>query len=120
MTSRFSGSENSRATPCMSCNRGPVSSYFRQVRPKVGEDGSDYPSDISRGGRRGVAPPERQFHAASIADGRTGEGEKLSRNIIGRMVTTGRPGHASACSLSRAAAADGSGWCSGRLSSGTC
>src|SRR6202040_2166278 len=28
-------------------------------------------------------------------------GEKLSRNIVGRMVTTGRPDHASACSLSQ-------------------
>ena len=72
-----------------------------QVRPRVGEDGSDYPSDISRGNRRGLAPPERQFDAASVADGRTGEGKKLSRNIVGRTVTTGRPDHASACSLSQ-------------------
>jgi len=50
--------------------------YLAQVRPRVGEDGSDYPSDISRGNRRGLAPPERQFNAASLADGRTGEGEK--------------------------------------------
>jgi hypothetical protein len=39
------------------------------VRPGVGEDGSDYPSDIGRGNRRGLAPPERQFDAASVADG---------------------------------------------------
>src|SRR6267142_767211 len=44
--------------------------------PRVGEDGSDYPSDISRGNRRGLAPPERQFDAASVADGRTGEREE--------------------------------------------
>src|SRR5437016_9121636 len=31
--SRFSASENSRATPCMSCDRGPVSSY---IRPRCG------------------------------------------------------------------------------------
>ena len=47
-----------------------------QVRPRVGEDGSDYPSDISRGYRRGLAPPERQFDTAWVADARTGEGEE--------------------------------------------
>jgi hypothetical protein len=47
-----------------------------QVRLRVGEDGRDDPRDINRGNRRGLAPPERQFDAASVADGRTGEGEK--------------------------------------------
>ena len=47
-----------------------------QVRPRVGEDGSDDPGDISRGNRIGLAPPERQFDAASVPDGRTGEGEE--------------------------------------------
>src|SRR3989441_1070678 len=47
-----------------------------QVRPRVGEDSSDYPSDIRRGNRRGLAPPEGHFDAASVADGRTGEREK--------------------------------------------
>jgi hypothetical protein len=47
-----------------------------QVRPTVGEDGSDYPSDISRSNWRGLAPPERQFDTASVADARTGEGEE--------------------------------------------
>jgi hypothetical protein len=61
------------------------------VRPRIGKDASDYPSDGSRGNRRGLAPPERQFDAAPVADGRTGEGEKLSRKIVGRMVTTGKP-----------------------------
>src|ERR1700686_350890 len=46
--------------------------YPAHVRPRVGEDGSDYPSNISRGYRRGLAPPERQFDAASVADARTG------------------------------------------------
>ena len=46
------------------------------VRPRVGEDGSDHPSDVSRGDRRGLAPPERQFDAASVADRRTGEGDE--------------------------------------------
>src|SRR5215472_6725295 len=50
--------------------------YPAQVWPRVGEDGSDYPSDISRGNRIGLAPPERQLDAASIADARTGEGEE--------------------------------------------
>src|SRR5271165_5918805 len=31
--------------------------YPAHVRPRVGEDGSDYPSNISRGYRRGLAPP---------------------------------------------------------------
>src|SRR5262249_13211616 len=47
-----------------------------QVRPRVGEDGSDYPSAISRSNWRGLAPPERQFDRASVADARTGEGEE--------------------------------------------
>ena len=47
-----------------------------QVRPRVGKDGSDHPSNISRGNRRGLAPPERQFDAASVADARTGEGKE--------------------------------------------
>src|SRR5260370_42456263 len=50
--------------------------YPAQVRPRVGEDGSDYPSDVSRGYRISLATPERQFDAASVADGRTGEGEE--------------------------------------------
>src|SRR5262249_20736831 len=50
--------------------------YPAEVRLRVGEDGSDYLSDISRGDRRGLAPPERQFDAASVADGRTYKGEK--------------------------------------------
>src|SRR3989454_1568499 len=50
--------------------------YPAQVRPGVGEDGSDDPSDIHRGNRRGLAPPERQLGAASVADDRTGEGEE--------------------------------------------
>ena len=37
---------------------------------------SDYPSDISRGNRRGLALPKRQFDAASVANGWTGEGEE--------------------------------------------
>src|SRR3989442_6830740 len=51
----------------------PYTTLFRSVRPRVGEDSSDYPSDIRRGNRRGLAPPERQFDAASVADGRSGE-----------------------------------------------
>ena len=47
-----------------------------EVRPRVGEDGSDYASDISRGNRRGLALPERQFDAASVANTRTGEGKE--------------------------------------------
>src|SRR5262249_62090331 len=47
-----------------------------QMRPGVEKDGGDYPSDIGRGDRRGLAAPERQFDAASVADGRTGEREK--------------------------------------------
>src|SRR5882724_1121757 len=50
--------------------------YPAQVRPRVGEDSSDDPSDISRGDRRGLAPPERQFNAASVADGRADEAEE--------------------------------------------
>src|SRR6185369_4289982 len=50
--------------------------YSAEVRRRVGEDGRDYASDIGRGNRRGLAPPERQFDAASVADGRTCEGEK--------------------------------------------
>jgi len=46
------------------------------VRPRVGEDGSDYPSDISRSNWRGLAPPERQFDTASVPNARTGEGEE--------------------------------------------
>jgi hypothetical protein len=47
-----------------------------QVRPRVGEDGSDYPSDISRGNGRGLARPERQLDAATVPDARTGEAEE--------------------------------------------
>src|SRR5215510_7004304 len=50
--------------------------YPAQMRPGISEDGSDYPSDISRGNRIGLALPERQFDAASVADARTGEGEE--------------------------------------------
>jgi len=46
------------------------------VQPRVGEDGSDDPSDIRRGNRIGLAPPERQLDAASVPDRRTGEGEE--------------------------------------------
>jgi hypothetical protein len=46
------------------------------VRARVGEDRSDYPSDIRRGNRRGLASAERQFDAAAVADGRTREREK--------------------------------------------
>ena len=47
-----------------------------QVPPRVSEDGSDYPSDISRRNRGRLAPPERQFDAASVSDARAGEGEE--------------------------------------------
>jgi hypothetical protein len=47
-----------------------------QVRPTVREDGSDYASDISRSNWRSLAPPERQFDTAAVADARTGEGEE--------------------------------------------
>src|SRR5262245_60164934 len=50
--------------------------YPAQMRPRVGEDGRDDPSDISRGNRRGLAPPERQFDVASVADGRADEAEE--------------------------------------------
>ena len=44
--------------------------------PRRYGNGSDYLSDISRGNRSGFALPKRQFDTASVADGRTGEGEK--------------------------------------------
>ena len=47
-----------------------------QVRPRVGEDARDHPGDISRGNRRGLPSPERQFDTASVADARAGEGEE--------------------------------------------
>src|SRR5690349_4987418 len=47
-----------------------------QVRPRVGEDGSDYPSDINCGNRRGFASSERQFDAVPVADTRTDETEE--------------------------------------------
>src|SRR5262245_59879784 len=47
--------------------------YPAQVRPRVGEDGGDYPSDIGCGHRRGLAEPERELDAASVADRRTDE-----------------------------------------------
>src|ERR1700730_17500873 len=43
-----------------------------QVRHGVRENGSDYLSDISRCNRRGLAPPERQVNAVSVADARSG------------------------------------------------
>jgi hypothetical protein len=54
----------------LSTNRGSGSKIW------VGKNGSDYPSDISRGDCRSLAPPERQFDTASAADVRTGEGEE--------------------------------------------
>src|SRR5262249_56183902 len=48
-----------------------------QVRPRVGEDGSDYPGHVRRGNRRGLAQSEWQFDPASVAHCRTGEGEKV-------------------------------------------
>src|SRR3954447_13777643 len=46
------------------------------MRTGVGEDGSDDASDISRTNRRSLAPPERQFDAASLAHGSPGDGEE--------------------------------------------
>ena len=44
--------------------------------------------------------PERQFDPGLVADGRTGEGEKEPlEEGVGRIVTTGKPDHARACSL---------------------
>src|SRR5258708_26892116 len=43
-----------------------------KVRHRVGENGSDYLSDISRCNRTGLAPPERQFDSVSVADARSG------------------------------------------------
>jgi hypothetical protein len=74
------------------------------VRPRVGEDGSDYPSDIRCGNRRGLAPPERQFDAASVAHGRKGEREKGLQEHgrpDGDDRKAGRPDQVSACSLSQ-------------------
>jgi hypothetical protein len=48
--------------------------YATEVRRRIGKDRSDYPSDISRGNRRGLAPPKRQFDAPSIADARSRDG----------------------------------------------
>jgi hypothetical protein len=42
-----------------------------QVLPRCGEDGRNAPSDIGGGNRIGLAPPEWQFNAASVANGRT-------------------------------------------------
>ena len=39
-----------------------------QVRPGLGEDGGDDPGDIGRGDRSGLALPERQLDAASLAE----------------------------------------------------
>src|SRR5258708_2749945 len=47
-----------------------------EVRSGVGEDGSDYPSDIRRGDRGCLAPPKRQFDTASVADSRAGNREE--------------------------------------------
>src|SRR4030095_15399341 len=55
-----------------------------QVRPRVGEDGRDDPSDIRCGNGRRLALPERQFDTASVADGRTGEGEEKALEEDGR------------------------------------
>src|SRR5215471_12694241 len=46
------------------------------MRPRVGEDGSNYPSDVSRGDWRGFAPPEWELDAASVADGRSDEAKE--------------------------------------------
>src|SRR5215469_8532394 len=51
--------------------------YPAQVRTRVGEYCSDYPSDISSSDRRGLALPKRQFDAASIPDARTGEEKEV-------------------------------------------
>jgi hypothetical protein len=51
-----------------------------QVRPRVGEDGSDYPSDISRSNWRGLAPPERQFDTFKMVSIST-----ISRTLVNRI-----------------------------------
>src|SRR5262252_668077 len=46
------------------------------MRRRVGEHGSNYPSDISRGDWRGFAPSEWELDAASVADGRSDEAKE--------------------------------------------
>src|SRR5262249_6353417 len=50
--------------------------YPAYVRPRVGEDGSNYLSDIRRGDRRRFASPEWELDAASVADGRSDEAKE--------------------------------------------
>jgi len=60
----------------MSCDRGPVSSYIRPRWGPGSANGRNYPSDISRGDWRGLAPPEWELDAASVADGRRDEAKE--------------------------------------------
>src|SRR5262249_12836667 len=76
VTSRFSACANSRATPCMSCERGPVSSY---IRPMCGP-GSARTVAITRAtsaaATGGLAASKRQFDTTALADTRARQGEK--------------------------------------------
>ena len=64
----------SETRKCLVGVRGVVASVHGAAGDRRGR--SDYPSDISSGNRRGLALPERQFDAASVANGRTDEGEE--------------------------------------------
>src|SRR3989442_811680 len=93
VTSRLSASENSRATPCMSCDRGPVSSY---IRPRCGP-GSARTAATTRATSAAatgeVLPrPNGTTMRPRLRTVGAARGEKLSRNIVGRMVTTRQAG----------------------------
>src|SRR5262245_30761066 len=76
--------------------------YPAQMGPRVGEDGSNYASNISRAtGEVLPRPNGSSMRLRSRTVGPTKRRKKPSRKMVGRMVTTGRPDHASACSLSQ-------------------
>src|SRR5262245_3902425 len=72
-----------------------------KVQFRVGKDGGHHPGDIRRSDRVGLAPPNgssiwprsRMVMLASV--------KKVSRKMVGRIVTTGSPDHASTCSPSQ-------------------
>ncbi len=103
--SRFSASEYSRATPCMSCDRGPVSSY---IRPRCGP-GSARTHATTRAASAAPTglvlsrPNGSSMRPWSRSLGPVSRSKKPSRKTVGRIVTTDRPGHASACPLSHSA-----------------
>lgn len=75
--SRFSASENSRATPCMSWDCGPDEFVdARKMRCRVSEDGSITRATSAAGNPRLLAPSKRQLDSASLPDRRTGARQK--------------------------------------------